>query len=41
VFKLKIIIIYLIIEGINADIVSLKLTWIIFAINNYMKNKKN
>ena len=35
------LVLYLIIEGINTDIISLKLTWIIFSINCYIYNKKN
>jgi len=38
---LYLLMIYLIIEGINTDILSLKLTWIIFSINIFLHNKKN
>jgi hypothetical protein len=40
-YLMSLLIIYLLIEGINTDIVSLKLTWIIFSINCYIHNKKN
>ena len=37
---MSLLIIYLLIEGINSDIISLKLTWIIFSINCYLNSKR-